>query len=311
MTEATKPLGPDTPLYNSRVILNYVDFARRRCAGVNIDEALAYAGIAAHQLEDEDHWFTQAQEDLFHEKLVELTGNRDIAREAGRHAASSSSMGIIRHYALSFVGPVKLCEMIGKTAAFFTRSVVWEAKSTGPRTVEITVTPKPGAREKPFQCRSRMGYLEGIAGLFGSGLPAVDQTECIFHGGRCCRYVITWDKSRSEAYRQARDYCALSLTALTACLFFVSTPGISAVSMVLTLGVLLALSARAWRTEKNELRSAMGNLRSTAELLVEKVEVHQNHARLTQEIGRVLTRQRSIEGILEEVARVLERRPRL
>lgn len=83
MTEATKPLGPDTPLYNSRVILNYVDFARRRCAGVNIDEALAYAGIAAHQLEDEDHWFTQAQEDLFHEKLVELTGNRDIA---GRQA---------------------------------------------------------------------------------------------------------------------------------------------------------------------------------------------------------------------------------
>jgi diguanylate cyclase (GGDEF)-like protein/PAS domain S-box-containing protein len=308
MTATTETLGPDTPLYNSKIILTYVRFAERRCAGVNMNEVLAYAGIETYQLGDEDHWFTQTQVDLFQEKLVELTGNRDIAREAGRDAASSVFVGIIRHYTLSFVSPVKFCEMIGKTAGFFTRSVVWETKNTDPRTVEITVTPRPGAREKPFQCQSRMGYLEGISELFKSSLPVVEQTECVFHGGRCCRYVVTWSRPRSEARRKERNYLALSLSALSAGLFFISTPGISAASMLVTLAVVFALSARVWRMEKDELCSAIGNLRSATELLIEKTEVHRNQARLAQDIGHVLTGQRSIEGILREVAPILEKR---
>ena len=166
-----KKSGRIRPCTTARSSLTYVRFAERRCAGVNMNEVLAYAGIETYQLGDEDHWFTQAQVDLFQEKLAELTGNRDIAREAGRYAASSSSMGIIKYYALSFLNPLKLCEMIGKTAGFFSRSVVWEAKSTGPRTVEITVTPRPGAREKPFQCQGRIGYLEGISGALRAQAP--------------------------------------------------------------------------------------------------------------------------------------------
>ncbi len=308
MTTPTETIGPDTPLYNSKIILAYLRFAERRCAGVNMSEVLAYAGIETYQLGDEDHWFTQAQVDLFQEKLVEVTGNTHIARETGRFAASSSSMGIIKHYALSFVNPLKLCEMIGKTAGLFSRSAVWETKNTGPRTVEITVTPRPGAREKPFQCQSRMGYLEGISGLFRSSLPVVEQTECIFHGGRCCRYVLTWSRPRSEAWRKAKNYLALLLPALSAGLFFVSAPGISVASMLVTLAVVLGLSAWTWRMEKDELYSAVGNLRSATELLIDKIDVHRNRALLMQEIGNVLTRQRSIEDILREVAQVLEKR---
>ncbi len=306
MTTPTETFGPDTPPYNSKIILGYVRFAERRCAGVNMNEVLAYAGIETYQLGDEDHWFTQAQMDLFQEKLVELTGNVDIARETGRYAASSSSMGIIKYYALSFVNPLKLCEMIGKTASFFTRSVVWEAKETGPRTVEITVTPRPGAREKPFLCQGRMGYLEGISELFGHRFPLIEQTECVFHGGRCCRYVMTWSRSGSEAWKNARNYLALSLPVLSAGLFLVSTPGISAAAMLVLLAVVLALSAKAWRMEKNELCSAIGNLRSATETLIEKTEAHRNHDRLVQDIGHILTRQKSIKGILQEVVRVLE-----
>lgn len=308
MSATTETFGPGTPLYNSKIILAYVRFAERRCAGVNMNEVLAYAGIETYQLGDVDHWFTQAQVDLFQEKLAELAGIGDIAREAGRYAASSSSMGIIKYYALSFVSPMKLCEMIGKTAGFFTRSVVWETKNTGPRTVEITVTPRPGAREKPFQCQSRIGYLEGISELFKSNLPVVEQTECVFHGGRCCRYVVTWSGPRWEAQRKMRNYLALSLSALSAGLFFISTPGISAASMLVTLAVVLALSARAWRIEKDELCSAIESLRSATEMLIEKTEVHRNQARLMQETGHALARQRSIEGILREVAQLLEKR---
>jgi diguanylate cyclase (GGDEF)-like protein/PAS domain S-box-containing protein len=308
MTATTETFGPDTPLYNSKIILTYVRFAERRCTGINMNEVLAYAGMETYQLGDEDHWFTQAQVDLFQEKLVELTGNRDIAREVGRYAISSVFVGVIRHYTLSFASPVKLCEMIGKTAGILTRSVVWETKNTGPRTVEITVTPRPGAREKPFQCQGRIGYLEGISELFKSSLPVVEQTECVFHGGRCCRYVVTWSRSRSEAWRKARNCLTLSLPALSTGLFFLSTPGISAASMLVTLAAVLALSAKAWRMENNELCSAIENLRSATETLIEKTELQRNQARLMQDIGHVLTRQKSIEGIMQEVTPALEKR---
>ena len=101
----TETLGPDTPLYNSKLIQGYVEFASACCAGANTLEALTCAGIEAHQIEDEDHWFTQAQMDLFYEKLLELTGNKDIARQTGRYAASSPSLGIIRHHVVSFLTP--------------------------------------------------------------------------------------------------------------------------------------------------------------------------------------------------------------
>ncbi len=78
--------------------------------------------------------------------------------------------------------------------------------------------------------------------------------------------------------------------------------------MLATLTVLLGLSACAWRMEKDELCSAIGGLRSATDILIEKTDVHQNHVRLTQEIGHVLTRQRSIDGILQETARLLESR---
>ena len=60
--------------------------------------------------------------------------------------------------------------------------------------------------------------------------------------------------------------------------------------------------------EKESLYAAVGDLRSASELFIEKIDAHQNHARLMQEIGQVLSSRRSIEGILQEVAQVLENR---
>jgi diguanylate cyclase (GGDEF)-like protein/PAS domain S-box-containing protein len=304
----TETLGPDTPLYNSKVIQGYVEFAVAYCAGVNTSEALTYAGIEPHQIEDEDHWFTQAQVDRFHEKLLELTGNKDIARQTGRYAASSSSLGMIRYHVISFLSPRKLCETIEKLAGFFSRSVVWEAKNTGPRMIEIAVTPRPGVREKPFQCQNRVGYIEGVCSLFGHTLAEVEHVECVFHGGRRCLYVLKWSKPVSEGCRKARNYLALFLLVLSGGLFFVSTPGVAAFSLLAALVLFFALSARMWRMEKDSLCAAVGDLRSASELFIEKLEAHQNQARLMQEIGQVLSSRRSTEGILQEVAQVLENR---
>ena len=49
----------DTPLYNSRITNTYLKLVRRRYPRVDVAELLRHAGMEAHQVEDEGHWFTQ------------------------------------------------------------------------------------------------------------------------------------------------------------------------------------------------------------------------------------------------------------
>ncbi len=79
--ETSKP--DNKPLYNSRIIDTYIKLIKRKYSYINIDELLSYAGMELYQVSDEGHWFTQKQIDLFYDRLVYLTGNKDIAREAG------------------------------------------------------------------------------------------------------------------------------------------------------------------------------------------------------------------------------------
>ena len=47
--------------------------------------------------------------------------------------------------------------------------------------------------------------------------------------------------------------------------------------------------------------------RSTVDA-IEKMEASENNARMTQEIGHILTRQESVAGLLSEVTRIIEKR---
>ena len=69
---ALEPCQPDAPLYNSRIIASFLKFTERYYDHIDISELLDYAKMAPYQVEDEDHWFSQEQVDLFHEKLVVL-----------------------------------------------------------------------------------------------------------------------------------------------------------------------------------------------------------------------------------------------
>ena len=96
-----KPSNPDIPLYNSRILDNYIKLISKRYQDVNVQEILNYAGITSYQIADEGHWFTQKQVNLFHEKLSQLSSNENIAREAGRLSASPESIGAMRQYVLA------------------------------------------------------------------------------------------------------------------------------------------------------------------------------------------------------------------
>ncbi len=90
----------DEPLYNSRIIKNYVEYVEKYHPNVDIDSILSYSGITNYEMDDQGHWFTQRHVDRFHEIIIQKIGNTNISREVGRYAASSKAAGILKQYAL-------------------------------------------------------------------------------------------------------------------------------------------------------------------------------------------------------------------
>lgn len=196
-------------LYNSRITNTYMKLVRKRYPKVNVADLLAYAGMELQQVEDEGHWFSQEQVNLFQDRLVVLTGNPEIAREAGLYTASPEVPGGIRSYLLGLVSPARAYDLVGRFTSKFTRSSKYESRPLGPCQVEVLVTPHEGVREEPFQCKNRRGYLEAISRIFGYRLPQIDHPECLFRGGRACRYLVSWEESPYSRWTRRRRFAAV------------------------------------------------------------------------------------------------------
>lgn len=298
----------DRSLYSSRLIKTYLKFIKSRYSYVNVNELLRYARMEPYQVEDESHWFTQEHGDRFYEKVVELTGNRYIAREAGRYAASPEVLGLMERYILGLISPAKAYEMIGKYATNFTKSSIYESKRIGPQKVEITVTPLEGVHEKPYQCENRMGYLDAIALAFKLRIPKIQHPECLFKGGNVCRYIVTWRESKANFWKRVRNYTILFLIAT--CLGFYTQYPEATLYMIFPLSILivLLLTLYAGNLEKQELKAAIENLRESTDSLLDQMETNYNNALLVNEIGQALSKQIDIDSILTNVIQILRKR---
>ncbi len=296
------------PLYNSRIINTYVKLIKSKYSYVEVSELLSYAKMDPHQVEDEGHWFNQEQVDLFYERLVKLTGNKNIAREAGRYAASPDSIGVMRPYILGLVGPAKAYEMIGKAASNFTKSSIYESKKIGSNRTEIIVTPIEGVNEKPFQCENRMGYWEAVALGFNYRLPKIEHPECIFKGGKVCRYMVSWEETSAAFWKRIRNYAALIFSAICLGSYFIYPQVTLTTILPFSVLVVLLLTLYAGNIEKRELFAAIDNLRESTDKLLEQINVNYNNVLFINEIGLALSRQSDIDGILKKVVFVLENR---
>ena len=72
----------DAPVYNSRIIDNYIKLLKFKYPWVDATAVLHYARMTSYEVADQGHWFTQRQINRFHEKLSELTQNENIASTA-------------------------------------------------------------------------------------------------------------------------------------------------------------------------------------------------------------------------------------
>ncbi len=137
-----------TPLYSSRITLNYLEYIKKYYPDIDLDSVLDYAGMTRYEVEDEGHWFSQDQTDRFHEVLVAKTGNPKIAREAGRFTVSSERLGVAKQYALGLITMPSMYMMAGKLANSLTRGSTFKASKKTANRAEILSIPNPGVKEK-------------------------------------------------------------------------------------------------------------------------------------------------------------------
>ena len=187
-------MGNQQPLYNSRVAKIYMRYLKENYPDMHLDSILEEVGMAQYEIEDQAHWFTQDQMDRFYEILVARTGDPKIARKAGRYVASSDGVGAAKQLVVGLMSPTASYLLMEKLYPIFSRGASIDTKKLGPHKVEIVSIPKPGVKEKPYQCENRTGTFESIAKWFTEKYANIEHPECFHKGDRCCRYIITWKK---------------------------------------------------------------------------------------------------------------------
>jgi len=295
-------------LYNSRIIDTYIKMLKKQRPEIDAGLALEYANMQGYQVADQSHWFTQKQIDLFYEKLVEITGNPGIAREAGRYSASPEAIGAMRQYILGLVGPAHAFSLIRNASSKFTRSSLYQSQRLNDHSVEVLVTPYPGIEEKAFQCENRMGFFEAVCVMFNNNVPVIAHPECLFEGGRHCRYVISWKPSAADLWGKARDISTFALTGACGAAAFWN-PLLAIKTLIpASLATVAALAYTAKTKENNNLRRSLDNLFDSSEKLIEQMNINYSNSLMNNEIGQAISAPTEVDEILSNVIQVLENR---
>lgn len=305
----TPPQSHDRPLYNSRIIDSFIRLVRLRYPHVNVPELLQYADMKGYEVADQAHWFTQEQVNRFHERLVQLTGNPQIAREAGRYAASPEALGAMRQYILGMVGASNAFGILNKTTTNFTRSSRYESRRIASNRVEITVTPLEEGLEQPFQCENRIGFFEAVVLVFNPNRSSrIEHPECVFRGDKACRYLISWEKSATDILRRARDTAALILSVVNVILVMLGSWNLLGASVFGSIALVLILALLAEKCEKREMQGSLEQTRNANEELLRQINTNYNNSLLTNEIGRTLGIYTTTKEILNAVVMVCQKR---
>ena len=298
----------NTPLYNSRIINNYLRLIKKSYPYVDIQDLLSFSNMTSYEVADEGHWFTQKQVNRFHDKLSKLTNNENIAREAGRFSVSPESIGAMRQYVLGMVSPAQAYTLLGKTAEKFTKSTNYKIQKLSSNKVEVKVTPRKGVHEQPFQCENRIGFFDAISIGFTNKPPKIEHPECVFRGGKSCRYIVSWEKNFSDVWKKARNYALLFFVIICMAAIFIHPVAMFSIVLPLSVLILFLLSSVSERISKNELKSSLNHLRNSSDQLVEKIETNYNNALMTNEIGLATSRHTKIEDVLANVIKVSGKR---
>lgn len=299
----------DIPLYNIRLVTVFLEYLNKHYPEIDIDPLLEYAEITTYQLEDEGHWLTQAQVDRFFEITARETDNPNIAREAGRYGPLSSAAGALQQYTRGFITPAAAYMVMGKFLyPQASRSCTISTKNLGNNKTEIVVTANKGVIEKPYQCENRMGMFEGIAKLFTGKFATIEHTTCMHKGGLECRYIITWERSKTFIWKMIRNYTALLGCMVFIGLFFVLPEDYWIISTLSLSLIVMGTTLYSEYTGKKEIGSKLENEGTMARDLLNETNARYNNALLVQEIGQGTSSILNTDQLLSHTMDVLQKR---
>ncbi len=299
----------DAPaLYNSRLIKNYLEYLENHYPAVDLDSLLAASRIGRAEVEDPGHWLTQNQINRFHEALQQAANDPQIARDAGRFAQEARTSGMLKHYALGFLTPMMAYRAISRLASEYTRAADITTHPLGPSSIALSVTPRAGVKEKPFQCANRIGMFEAVAKLFTGQFARVEHPTCLHRGGAYCDYHISWQLPRSSLWKRR-----LRLGIVGAAVALMGTVGFwPAGQWLWQLGGWVALLGLGWAAtvllENQELRRSLAQKGEAADQHLNEVRHRYASVFLIQEIGKAASALHSPEAFRDAILSILEKR---
>ena len=298
----------DDPLYSSRLAKNYVEYVKEFYPQLDIDLILKYAGIRSYEIEDQGHWFSQLQLDRFQKILSSKTGDPDLPRKVGRYAVSSQASGTIRQYALGFTTPASAYRMLERLSSNLSRAFTLKVKQTTRNKVEVTIKPKPGVQERPYQCEHRLGLFESISSLFTNKFAKIEHPVCLQKGGEVGLYIITWETSSALTWKRVRNYSLVLGMLVSLVLFFVLPITPWAFFSLFFALLTLAFSFYSSRLEKNDLLKTIETQGDAAKDHLDEMNIRYNNALLIQEIGQATSTILDIDKLIITVVSLMKKR---
>ncbi|WP_157237888.1 ATP-binding protein [Desulfobacter curvatus] len=276
--------------YSNKVLDAYVILIQEKYPEIDIEDLMGEAGIGNYSKNnDNPQGLSQAQINRFHEHLRIRTDNMKIAREAGRYAVTPGCLGMLRRRVLPFAGVRRACKMMAKYAGNLTRSVCYHINYIKKNTIEVVITPNEEIKEEPFQCEIRQGYFQGLADVFLHNELTVRHSECMFKGGKVCRYELSW---KNSAFPILAMLCGLSgVAAIAMPIMFRITPwavGYKSLWLICPAVLCLGLGwAAQWMKSKALVKSLIG-FHKAREEMINQVELNVKNSKAIVEIGQVL-----------------------
>lgn len=293
--------------YNSRIINSYIDLIKLRYSYIDLEELYQYAQMEPYQIADPGHWFTQEQVDRFYEKLVQLTGKRSIAREAGRFFSSSSQQGnLIQEIFLSILDPFTAYKKVEKISGNFTKYTEYKTNKLSNNSVEITFHVNPAIKEKQYQCDNRMGMLEAVPILVGLKNISLEHKECLFDGGSCCRYTVKWEDSLSKSLKKVQGLLIAAFLPLNGANALFDTGIPLHYSLLASFLILLSINLIGKNREITELKRKTHAFQTTTDNFFHQINVNYNTTVIAQKVSEVVNKKMSIEDTLEGTMQAIQ-----
>lgn len=302
-----KSYDSEAVVYNSRLMKICDDYTREEYTEISLEPVYQASKICRYEIDDPGHWFTQTQCDTYYYALMELSGNPNFARDAGRFIILSKEMWVVRQFILGMVSPSMLFSNIERFYSAFSRAINATAILTGRESAEMICRPAPGTQVKSYQCDVCTGILEAIGLLFTQSFATVVHTECVHNGGEVCRFEVNWTAAPSVAWKRARNRTLLLGTPVALGMMGVAGFNFAFWSCVCLFAMVAMLHFVTVNMRESELLGLIHSQGHNARDLFKEDNIRNRHALLIKSISQEAVLTDSQDGVAQGVLSVMER----